>query len=880
MPSAPNMPQLNVPTMHKPYLDNFDAHVHNFIHFLGHLVDCVLIYEGPQDIRQHIYNRTVYACSVQHVPTGKILRNVFPVMIGTHLDLAIRHLGTRTFESVPAVQHPPFQELDIGRGFFIINGALQQLPYFFTNDPTRTHVVQNKFVRVFTYDEYDRGKELSYYMCDHQSKKRGELTAKSNQGHESQELVHHFFDHCPYPIYPAAYMAHMYRYDTFDIDSLSNKMIISPGHLFIKLFIKFLYAPLRAKQWSVVKCKTALIVKSIETGNLLPALSRKTSFFHEKQSAGKMTKMHHESHREIGANGEVFMEKNIGCYREISSQTYPLNPYLLSLIVRQLSVKVKTDTVPSFHTSYIGFLCILGFFDTKHVGRTMMMVRDTVVSTCNTLDPVFQNAKGSDFWSWLRLEPQTDFPQYFVVVNEACIPVTPKCFQSIDLIKVKRKFRFIECFRQACFIVINYKIGLLFKQIPGKDIWVTPRDISFWAEKLFHIRTTEKLVSRFGYDFMTSYIVDLNPFFRHNAFPKNILAFNALKNAVLASDSRYAHFFMDTVSAYLRTITPHHQNVLEPVEDGISPYFVLRMPQVTVSYMSFLGCTQEDSIVCRKGMNAFDCCRFFSVRAKIEMDEEGCVVFHPGQDGTLLGTVVYHGQSAFKLDPCSMHLKLVSIKNNIVQLHFHKAPFRIISHHISKTMLNISLEKDHFTSTGDKLCSLHGQKGVMRLMDAVPLLDEHILPDLIVNPYCLFRMTPGQILESIYRGMGKDACSVRNSDGQLIPHAKAFYGKTFYAPIAYWSSEHLYAALKCTLDKVLHQAVRGRSRGGGMKLGYMEFFNGLRGNGIASCFEEKFFEHGDRLVIPKSVELVKEDAKFFKCHLKYEQTLNVSLKET
>ncbi|GFT30729.1 RNA_pol_Rpb2_6 domain-containing protein [Nephila pilipes] len=117
----------------------------------------------------------------------------------------------------------------------------------------------------------------------------------------------------------------------------------------------------------------------------------------------------------------------------------------------------------------------------------------------------------------------------------------------------------------------------------------------------------EALIDRFEYDFITSFHVDLNPFFMHNAFPKNTLAFNALKNAVLATDSRYAHYFMDSLSAYARQSTPYHQTVQEPVEDGISPHFALRVPHVGVSYMSLLGCTQEDGIVCRQDVKAFDC---------------------------------------------------------------------------------------------------------------------------------------------------------------------------------------------------------------------------------------------------------------------------------
>ncbi|GFQ84540.1 RNA_pol_Rpb2_6 domain-containing protein [Trichonephila clavata] len=745
-------------------------------------------------------------------------------------------------------------------------------------------------VRVFTYDALDRGKELSYYVADCPPKQRGDMVAVGNDGSESTEQVDFFFDHCPYRTDAAAYMAQVYQQNRFDIDSLVNKIVVSPGHLFTKLFVKYLYAPLRKGNWSLIKSKTALVVKSIETGCLLHVLSRKTVYFKEGKSAGKMTVTPHESHREIGSNGEVFVEKTIGCYREVNMQTYPLNPYLSYLIVRQMSNKVKHNSVPSFHDSYLGFLCILGCFETKNVGRTTMMVRNTVVSTCDALDPVFHDAQRDALWTWLQLEPDSHIhPHYFVVINEACVPVTVACFQRIQLEALKQQFQQVECFTESNFMYIRYKVGLLFKRLPGTDVWVTPKDMMFWARKLLQLHTMEELIDRFGYDFITSFHVDLNPLFMHNAFPKNTLAFNALKNAVLATDARYAHYFMDSLSAYARQLTPYHQIVQEPVQDGISPHFALRVPHVVVSYMSFLGCTQEDGIVCRQDVNAFDCCRFYTIRIKIKAD--GLVMFHPVQgdadETSLVGTVVHFGDTLLQLEPFSIHVRTVPIKDQVIQLHFNKPPFRVIQHYLSAHTLSICLEQDHWASTGDKLCSFHGQKGVLRLMKTLPLLDERIQPDLLVNPYSLFRMTPGQILEGVTRGEGRDAQTVRNTDGQIVPDAKAFYAKTFYFPIAYWSSEHFYAPSECTMDKILHQAVKGRSRGGGMRLGNMELFNGLRGNGLAACFEEKFFEHGDRIPnehnptisLPKSVELVKEDARFFKCHLKYQANSSVIMRK-
>lgn len=845
---------LNVPRMLAPILDNYNAHVQNFEHFLHTRVNCTLFYDGPTDVHQHILERTVYACSVRHEPTQKVLRNVFPIMLGSRLDLNIRHATD---------DDPPFQDLDIGRGFFIISGFLRQLPYFFTNDPTQTHLVKKSLVRVFTYDAFDRGKELSYYIHDHNAKKRGDMMMVCNDGTESADHMHSFFDFCPYATDSKTYMTHVYRRNQFDIDSLVNKIVVSPGHLFTKLFIKYLYAPLRDGNWPLIKSKLALVVKSIETGCLLHVLSRKTVYFKEGKSMGKMTPMQQESHREMGSNGEVFMEKSMGCYREVNMQTYPLNPYLTYMIVRQMSNKVKSNSVPPYHDSYLGFLCILGCFETKNVGRTTMMVRDTVVSTCNDLDPVFHD--DSDLWTHLRLEPGSS--SYFVVVNEACVPVTEACFRNLDLHQLKRQFTHVECFQQGSFIYIRYKMGLIFKRLPGTDVWVTPKDILYWARRLLHLKTMHDVVGRFDYPFITSYLVDLNPFFMHNAFPKNTLAFNALKNAVLAHDSRYYLCFLDTVSACYRKLTRYHKTVLEPVDDGVSCHFVLKVPHVMVAYMSYEGCTQEDSIVCRKDVDAFDCCRFYTIRVKIEAD--GLVRFQPTQEdisGGVLGTVAHYGESPLRVEPFSIHVRTVSLTPQSMRLIFTKPPFRVLKYHLSNNTLSICVETDHFTDTGDKLCSFHGQKGVMRVLETGPTLDEDVRPDLLVNAYSIFRMTLGQIREGQELGQGKDATVVRNGEGVMMPDAQAFYAKTFYFPIAYWASEHLYAPRECVMDKIMNQPVKGRSRGGGMRLGNMELLNGLRGNGLAACYEEKFGEHGDRTsTLPKSVELVTEDARFFKC---------------
>lgn len=867
---------LDVPNMTKHHFWNYDTHVQKFIQFLKEKLNAVLVYEGPDDVYQHILERTIYACSVFY--KSKYVKDVFPIMIGSRLDLSIRHHGIRSFDFLPDISRDdePFQDLDIGRGFFIINGFLRHVPNFYTNNPTNTHVIGKSMVRVYSYDEFDHGSELIWYTQKVGDKKPGQLVIKDNGGNECDIGIDHFYNHCPYSTCPTVYMSWLFRYGNFDIDDLNNKIFITSGHLFVKMFIKYFYLPLLHSKWDQIKSKHKAYKKWIETGDLLHTISRRIYFKGEGKSSGKMTSAPLEmSSREIGDNGKIYKEKSIGCYREISSQTYPLNPYLLQMVVRLTSNKVKANSLPAYPENYLGFICVLGCFETKNVGRTSMLVRNTIISAYDDLDAVFYDGKKSNIWKILNLKCTKNSTNHFVVVNEACIPVTEKCFDSIDLFLLKRTFELIECFVQDKFVFIRYKTGLLFRKLnlPKSDqyIWVTSRDEMFWSNKLYNICTKDALIKKFEFDYMTGYLADLNPFFRYNAVPKTVLAFNALKNAVLAVDAHYARYFMDTVTAH--TIPNRYHQVVLPPKNAISEKFVMKAPRITISYMSWMGCTQEDCIVKRQNVDAFDCVRFYTLRAKIECD--GPCTFHPvrgdvNDEDTLLGSLVNHGKTPLIVEFHSLQVTTISKSAKHVTIHFSKIPFRVIQYVLSHENLAICVEQNHEASTGDKVCSFHGQKGVMRIAKHLPILNDSVEPDVIVNPYSLFRMTGGQVMEGLNLGNGRDAKKIRNSNGQIVPGASAYYADTLYFPIAYWASEHIYAPRHCVLDKILNQAVKGRSRNGGMRIGTMEAQNGMRANGIGSCFEEKFFEHGDAIAaIPKSVQLVVEDAKFFKFDIKY-----------
>ncbi|GBO01914.1 hypothetical protein AVEN_200978-1 [Araneus ventricosus] len=787
-------------------------------------------------------------------------------MLGSKLDIAIRKEGQREFFSVIDTRDHPFEIPDIGSTLFVINGCLRHLPYFFTNDPTNMHIVKNKRIRCYAYDFDDKGKELNYSM------EENKLYVIRNDGTESVEDAFHFFDFCPYPTDQEAYMSHLYKENRFDIDHLANKIVVSQGHLFVKLFVKYLYIPLRDEDWPKVKSKLPVVVKSIENGSLLHVLSRKTVYFKESKSSGKMVSIPRENHRELGMNGEVYVEKNTGCYRDANLQIYPLFPYLSHLIIRQISSKVKNTLALAFHDSYVGFFCILGSFETKNIGRTHIMVKKSITSACNEMDLLAHEKPGERLFRLLDLKVEMQHSKFYVVVNEACIPVTELCFHKVTekLITLKKELKCIECYKKGRFIHIKYKIGMLFKKMG--DMYVSPADEAYWSYQLYGFTSKKQIVDHFGYEYITGHHIDLNRYFMHNAFPKNCFGKHTLKSAVFPIELDYLIYFMVTVSCYAK-LTLHHKPVLSPVDDDFSKHFVMYIPSVLVAFMSYNGNNQEDCIVMRNGLKAFDTIIFYTLRFKFNVTGGPGMVFHPvtgDSEGDYLGTLVYHGDSKLEIEMLSVHVKTVQVSDNVIKIYFTKHPFKFLRYELTEDRLAICVEQHIPAATGNKLSNLHGQKGVIHISDHMPVLDDGVVPDLCVSPFGAFRQTVGQYIEGIVEGGGKDALIVRNFEGKIILEGTVFYALNLYFPVSYYGI--VYAPIDCVKDIINNQPVKGRSRFGGMRIGNMEFFNGLMGNGIASCSWEKFFEHGDLIItngvmMSKSATLVKEDMRFFKANL-------------
>lgn len=868
---------MNVNKITEYIFKNYDENVENFIHMLEE-INCDLIYNGT-GLEDDILNRKVYSCSVRIRPKRKILNTILPIMLGSRLDIGIRKLKINEFkslENIPNIleywehEEQTFESGDIAITCFLINGILRQIPFFMTNDVSNIHIANKNIVRLYRYNIDEKGKQLSMYFDSLEGYKRGDLVLKLNNGksfkvqeddtNTLRELTD-FFE-CPYKTQPKILFKEIYA-QNFNIDNIGNKIVISPGYLFYKLFRKTLYLPIKEKQTCIRK-KHLIVSKSIENGDLLHVISKKTVFHKEVNLKHKMVNASSqvETQREIGQNNEIFMEKKTTCYRDVNCQYYPYLVYSASCLIIQMSSKVKSKFVLSFNDSFIGYLCIYGTSETKNVGRTMMLTRNTFVSTQDDLNLVYKE---------LRLEEGSD--ELYIVVNAACIEVTKSCFRNINLIDLKHRFKFIECYQNNKFIHINYKVGLLYKRLDD-FLWVTSRDIHFWMNKFYGFTKIEQLVELKSYDFITSHSVDIIKYFKHNAYPRNLLTLTSLKNAILSYTPEYSLFFYETVSAYCN-LTAHHKPILQP-ENKLSEHFTMLLPRLSLAYGSFKGSTQEDCIVMSKHVNVFDSYRFYTVKLKFE--NTATKYFHPtrgpqnpNESKSFLGTIVCP-TDIISIISQTMHLVTNNIDKNIIEIYFTKPNFQVMKYKISESYLFICINTMHNCSTGDKLSSLHGQKGVVVIFDTLPR-SKYTNIDLIINPYCLIsRQTMGQIKESLDLG-GRDYDRLINSDGKEIP-GTTFIGPIHYFPISYLSSEHNYIAKECVRDKIIGQPVRGRSRLGGMRIGNMEHFNCLLGNGLAACFEEKSIEHSDRIMengipLPKAVTLCSDDAMFFKCSITY-----------
>eukprot|EP00873_Tetraselmis_striata_P033707 jgi/Tetstr1/453971/TSEL_040890.t1 len=181
---------------------------------------------------------------------------------------------------------------------------------------------------------------------------------------------------------------------------------------------------------------------------------------------------------------------------------------------------------------------------------------------------------------------------------------------------------------------------------------------------------------------------------------------------------------------------------------------------------------------------------------------------------------------------------------------------------------------------GDKLAARHAQKGVIGAAvpeSLMPFTEDGIIPDLIINPHAIpSRMTLGQLMECLcakaaaaataervdgtpfvpvdfdgvraaLAGAGFDGnCNevMYNSAGEQL-RADVFIGPTYYQRLKQMVEDKInYRGGRGARDSVTNQPVGGRARGGGLRMGEMEY-NAVLAHGLMGTATENTTRRSD-----------------------------------
>ena len=197
--------------------------------------------------------------------------------------------------------------------------------------------------------------------------------------------------------------------------------------------------------------------------------------------------------------------------------------------------------------------------------------------------------------------------------------------------------------------------------------------------------------------------------------------------------------------------------------------------------------------------------------------------------------------------------------------------------------LKIRMRKMRRPVLGDKLASMHGQKGVVGMIlpqVEMPFTKDGLVPDIIINPHAIpSRMTIGHLIESIMSrlscetGSEIDATAYDNHNvdeylnqlekkgvdrysNEVMYNARTgeqmktdiFVGPTYYYRLKHMVDDKInYRADNGPIENVTKQPTQGRANDGGLRIGEMET-NAIVAHGISSFIKESLMERADGVV--------------------------------
>nr|WOF72286.1 RNA polymerase [Saccharomycopsis crataegensis] len=220
-----------------------------------------------------------------------------------------------------------------------------------------------------------------------------------------------------------------------------------------------------------------------------------------------------------------------------------------------------------------------------------------------------------------------------------------------------------------------------------------------------------------------------------------------------------------------------------------------------VAIMPWFGYNIEDSLVISKSVSE----HFNYVKQQIYRETKKVVKIYVKKN-----TIVEEGDILYKVyDPTEIQtLTKVYAKSKGVVVRLKKSPFKLVIHN----------KKD--LQVGDKMTSLHGQKGIISLiLNNPPYYIENNVKkniDIIINPHAFpSRMTIGQIKEmgESYKDVYIDGVKIKN---------KIMVGTCVYLALRHQVDDKLQYCNNDSFDIISKQPKEGKKNKGGLRFGQME----------------------------------------------------------
>ena len=348
---------------------------------------------------------------------------------------------------------------------------------------------------------------------------------------------------------------------------------------------------------------------------------------------------------------------------------------------------------------------------------------------------------------------------------------------------------------------------------------------------------------------MLGIVASMIPFPEHNQSARNVFSSSMIKQSMQMHGSEKTSDYLQRplVSTFIGRTIGYDEN-----PNGMN---------LLVAIMSFEGYNQEDAIIVKK--SCVERGMFSSVATstvsmivdspwKILQREPEFVVLSGGVEKRLVTAT-----------PMMSRPKIVSIVDTPVEN--------------GKTKIEVTMKEHRLLELGDKLASRHAQKGVVGLIVSeqdMPFNRDGITPDIIINPHAIpSRMTVGQLMESV---LGKSCCiegtfedgtpflrrnmrdilsmkvqdkeqMISGTTGRPIctPIAMGF---VYYMALKHQARDKIYVRNTGSKSLMSRQPISGRSKGGGLRFGEMEY-DCLIAHGASKLVTE-VSEHSDMVEVP------------------------------